>query len=261
MIPRRIVEPRGYTGLHGGCFVRGNTDMPDQPTTPPLPDAFRQSRPAPPQPKIDILNDPFNPDPAKAPPLSLVREKPEEKEEAEKPVSGLAEFDPAHAFAGVLASGFGRAAAVVVTCMLAFGLTEACHRVSLIFDGWRAGGFSGFFGAIFAIPGAVFVSPGRWFTALGQGITDPFGVPYLMLAVGGLILAVRSEINIVKLLLFYALVSGIHAAAFFKMKNPISVLLWLGVMVGFVWLYRWYWRQQVQVEEIQIEEEPPADES
>ena len=103
---------------------------------------------------------------------------------------------------------------------------------------------------------AVFASPGRWFTALGQGITDPMGVPYLMLAVGGLILAVRSEINIVKLLLFYALVSGIHAAAFFKMRNFFSVILWLGVMVGFVWLYRWYWRQQIQVEE-----EAPADES
>ena len=255
MIPRRIVDLRGYTGLHGGCFVRGNTDMPDQPITPPKPDALRQSRPVPAQPKIDILNDPFNPDPAKTPQPEKPKEAKEEAE-TEKAATGLAEFDAPHAFASVLASGFARAAAVVVMCMLAFGFTEACYRVSLIFDGWRAGGFSGFFGAIFAIPGAVFVSPGRWFTALGQGITDPLGVPYLMLAVGGLILAVRSEINIVKLLLFYALVSGIHAAAFFKMRNFFSIVLWLGVMVGFVWLYRWYWRQQIQ-----IEEEAPADES
>ena len=225
--------------------------MPDQPIPPPLPDAFRQSRSAPPQPKIDILNDPFNPDPTKAP----APEKTKEVEKTAKAVSGLAEFDAPHAFASVLASGFGRAAAVMAICMLAFGFTEASHRVSLIFDGWRAGGFGGFFGAIFAIPGAVIASPGRWFTALGQGITDPLGVPYLMLAVGGLILAVRSEINIVKLLLFYAIVSAIHAAAFFKMRNFFSIVLWLGVMVGFVWLYRWYWRQQIQ-----IEEEPPADE-
>jgi len=225
--------------------------MPDQPTPPPLPDALRQSRPAAPAPKIDILNDPFNPAPAKAP-----EPEKEESEEVEQTASGLAEFDAPHAFASVLGSGIGRAMAVVAICMLAFGFTEACHRVSLIFEGWRAGGFSGFFGAIFAIPGAVFVSPGRWFTALGQGITDPLGVPYLMLAVGGLILAVRSEIHIVKLLLFYALVSAIHAAAFFKVKNPISILLWLGVMAGFVWLYRWYWRQQIQ-----IEEDLPVDET
>jgi hypothetical protein len=226
--------------------------MPDQPTPPPLPDALRQSRTAAPQPKIDFLNDPFNPNPAKSP----APEKPEETEEAERPSSGLAEFDAPHAFASVLGSGIGRAAAVVAMCMLAFGFTEACHRVSLIFDGWRAGGFSGFFGAIFAIPGAVFVSPGRWLTSLGQGITDPLGVPYLMLAVGGLILAVRSEIHIVKLLLFYAMASAIHAAAFFKMRNPISLLLWIGVLWGILWLYRWYWRQQIQ-----IEEEAPADES
>jgi hypothetical protein len=226
--------------------------MPDPSTTPPLPDALRQSRPAAPKPKIDILNDPLNPDPVRTP----TPEKPKEEELPERPGSGLAEFDAPHAFASVLGSGIGRAAAVVAMCMLAFGFTESCHRVSLIFDGWRAGGFSGLIGAIFAIPGAVFVSPGRWLTSIGQGITDPMGVPYLMLAVGGLILAVRSEIHIVKLLLFYALVSGIHAAAFFKMRNPISLLLWLGVMVGFVWLYRWYWRQQIQ-----IEEGAPADES
>ena len=163
--------------------------MPDQPKIPPMPDSLRLSHPVPPQPKIDFLNDPFNPDPAKTP----QPEKPKEEEEPEQAASGLAEFDAPHAFASVLASGFGRAAAVMAICMLAFGFTEACYRVSLIFDGWRAGGFSGFFGAIFAIPGAVFTSPGHWFTALGQGITDPLGVPYLMLAVGGLILAVRSD--------------------------------------------------------------------
>src|SRR5690606_31640774 len=112
------------------------------------------------------------------------------------------------------------------TCMIGFGVTAACHRVSLIFDGWTAGGFGGFFGAIFAIPWSLFTAPGEWFTSLGEGITDPIGVPYLLLFVGGVILAVRSEIHIVNLMIFYVMLSAVHAAAYLKMKNPVSLLLW-----------------------------------
>lgn len=221
--------------------------MPEGPERPPTPDALRRD-PAPTStPRIDIFNDPFHPDPQKPTPIKDTP-KPEESQEAEQK-SGLGEMDAPHAFASVLGTGIGRAALIVIACILAYGLTLACFRVSLIFDGWSAGGFSGFIGAIFAVPGALLSAPGSWFYALGDGITTPLGAPYLMLFVGGLILAVRSEIHIVKLMVFYALASGVHAAAYLKMKNPISVILWLGTMAGIIWLYRWYWRQQIQVEE------------
>ena len=221
--------------------------MPEAPDSPPVPDALRGSRPAPKKPRVDILRDPFNP----PEPMRLVRdERPADKEnQPEEPASGLAEFDAPHAFASVLASGFGRVAMVVITCMLTFGLTMACHRVSLIFDGWSTGGFVSVFKGMFSVPGSLFTAPGEWFSALGTGILDPVGVPYLMLFVGGLILAVRSEIHIVNLMIFYAMLGAIHAAVLLKMKNPLSIVLWLGVLVGYIWLYRWYWRQQIQVEE------------
>jgi hypothetical protein len=221
--------------------------MPEEPRLPPVPDALRANRPAAPKPPVDIFNDPFNPppEPAQKPPSSAA----EAKEEKEERASGLAEFDAPHAFASVLASGLGRVGAVLLTCMLTFGLTAACYRVSLIPSGWSTGGFRGFFGAIFAVPWSLVTGPGEWFTSLGAGITEPAGVPYLMLFLGGVILAIRSEIHIVRLMLFYAFIGAIHAAAYLKMQNPVSLLLWVGVLAGYIWLYRWYWRQQLQVEE------------
>jgi hypothetical protein len=221
--------------------------MPESPKLPPVPDALRADRPViRNEPKIDILHDPFNPEPVPSAPKAA---KPEEENREEQAETGLAEYDAPHAFASVLASGLGRAAAVVLTCIITFGLTLACHRVSLIGEGWHTGGFGGFFGAIFAVPGSIFSAPGAWFTSLGDGILNPLGVPYLLLLVGGLILAVRSEIHLVKLMFFYALVGAVHAAGYLHMRSFISFLLWLGVLAGCVWLYRWYWRQQLQVEE------------
>lgn len=225
--------------------------MPDSPL-PPKPDALRGPRPAPASPKIDILHDPFNPDPAALPPDAKL-ELP--AEETERPATGLAEYDAPHAFASVLATGFGRTAIYILTCMLAFGITSACHRVSLIPQGWREGGFGGFLSAIIAVPGSLLMAPGEWFTSLGNGILEPLGAPYLLLLIGGLILAVRSEIHLVRLMVFYALLGGLHAAAYLKMRNPLSLLLWLGAMAGIVWLYRWYWAQQMQVEDFGREEE------
>jgi hypothetical protein len=223
--------------------------MPSDP--PPIPDALRAGAPAPRKPAVNILADPFNPPPeATHVPKANAEDEPEAKSREEKPASGLAEFDAPHAFASVLASGLGRSAALVLTCMITFGLTAACHRVSLLFQGWREGGFSGFFHAVISVPGSVFTAPGEWFVALGNGILEPLGVPYLMLFVGGLILAIRSEIHIVKLMLFYTLLGSIHAAAYLKMKHPISILLWVPLLVGYLWAYRWYWRQQIQVEDI-----------
>lgn len=220
--------------------------MPDGPERPPIPDALRGNRAPKSAPRVDIFNDPFNPPPPTDKPKA---EEERIAEEEEKQPSGLAEMDAPHAFASVLGTGIGRAAMIVIICMLSFGVTLACHRVSLIFDGWRSGGFGGFFGAIFAVPGALFSSPGAWFSSLGDGITQPLGAPYLLLFVSGLILAVRSEIHIVKLMLFYAIASGIHAAAYLKMRNPFSLILWIAAMAGLVWLYRWYWKQQIQVED------------
>jgi len=228
--------------------------MPEQPLPLPTPDALRRDRVAPPKPLVDIFNDPFNPPPEAAPARRVLSPEEEEKKKDERD-SGLAEFDAPHAFASVLASGLGRVGAIVLICMLTFGLTSACHRVSLIPDGWTTGGFSGFFGAIFAVPWSVFSGPGEWFASLGSGITEAVGVPYLMLFIGGIILAVRSEIHLVKLMLFYAFVGAMHAAGFLKMRNPLSVLLWVGVLAGYIWLYRWYWRQQLQVEEEPVPEE------
>jgi hypothetical protein len=222
-------------------------EAPDPP--PPVPDPLRGDRPAPAKPHIDILNDPFNPPPEPPRPAREQEPSEESEEENEKASSGLAEFDAPHAFASVLASGLGRVVVIVITCMLTFAFTAACHRVSLIIDGWRVGGLGGFFHAIFDVPASLFTGPGEWFTALGAGITDPVGVPYLLLFVGGIILAVRSEIQIVNLMVFYAFLGAIHAAAYLKMKHPVSIVLWLGLLIGHVWLYRWYWRQQIQVEE------------
>ncbi len=223
--------------------------MPDASKLPPVPDALRGDRPAPEKPRLDFRNDPFNPPEQPKP----IREEPPlaEEEKPERPASGLAEFDAPHAFASVLTSGFGRAAMIILTCILSFGLTEACYRVSLIFDGWSAGGFIGFIKANLSVPGSLLGAPGEWFASLGNGLLEPTGVPYLMLLVGAVILAVRSEIHVVKLMLFYAIVGAIHTALLFKMKNPVSILLWLGTLVGYVWLYRWYWRQQIQVEEVE----------
>ena len=223
--------------------------MPEQPQLPPLPDALRRSEaPAPPSPKVDFLNDPFNPDPAQ--PEKTARPDGEEKEKVEQAPSGLSQLDAPHVFASILFSGVGRAAAVILVCILTFGLTDACYRVSLVFEGWRNGGFSGFIGAIFAAPGAIFAAPGRWMASLGQGILEPMGVPYLMLFLGGVILAVRSEIHLARLLIFYAFVGAFHAAGFYKLNSyPFSVICWLAVLAGYVWLYRWYWKQQLQVEE------------
>ena len=232
--------------------------MPSDP--PPIPDALRAGPPPPRKPAVNILADPFNPPPeaARAAQADAKDIDAEAERREEKPASGLAEFDAPHAFASVLASGIGRAAALVLTCMITFGLTAACYRVSLIFQGWREGGFSGFVRAILSVPGSIFTAPGEWFVALGNGILEPLGVPYLMLFVGGLILAIRSEIHIVKLMLFYTLLGSIHAAAYLKMKHPISILLWVPVLVGYLWAYRWYWRQQIQVED--IDESPESTE-
>src|SRR5688572_21200311 len=231
--------------------------MPDESLPPPpTPDALRRDRSVSRKPALDFLKDPFNPPPEPEPPRPRPgAADPEKDEEKEEQRSGLAEFDAPHAFASVLASGFGRVGAIVLTCMLTFGLTSACHRVSLIPDGWTTGGFSGFFGAIFAVPWSIFSGPGEWFASLGAGITEPAGVPYLLLVVGALILPIRPEIHIVKLMLFYAFVGALHAAAYLKMKNPVSVVLWIGVLAGYVWLFRWYWRQQLQVEEEAVPEE------
>ena len=224
--------------------------MPEAPDLPPVPDSLRANRPAPEKPRVNILNDPFNPpEPVE---LAQVDESAEsEEEKPEKPASGLAEFDAPHAFASVLTSGFGRVGIILLTCMLTFGLTASCHRVSLIFDNWSTGGFLGVFKSMVSVPGSLLSAPGEWFASLGYGLLEPTGVPYLMLLVGAVILAVRSEIHIVKLMLFYAIVGAIHAAMLFKMKNPISVLLWIGVLAGYIWLYRWYWRPQIQVEDFE----------
>lgn len=224
--------------------------MPDEPARPPVPDALRRD-PAPvPAPSIDIFKDPFHPDPEPAPaPLPRDPDDPDAVEREERPSSGLAEFDAPHAFASMLASGFGRAAGLLLICIVAFGLTSACFRVSLLDDAWQAGGFVGVFKGLFHVPGSLLTAPKEWFVALGDGILQPLGVPYLLLFVGGLILAVRSEIHIIKLLLFYALLSAVHAAAYLRMKNPLSILLWLAVLVGIVWAYRWYWKQQIGIEE------------
>jgi hypothetical protein len=227
--------------------------MADDPKLPPVPDALRGNRPAPAEPKIDIFRDPLNPLDEPAPPKRANAG--EEEPAAEVPSRSLAEFDAPHAFASVLGSGIGRAALLVITCMVVFGITEACYRVSLLVAGWQAGGIGGFFRAIFAVPGSLLVAPGHWIASLGGGILKPLGVPYLLLCVGGLILAVRSEINIIKLALFYALLTAVQAAAFMEMKHPISILLWLGMIWGIVWLYRWYWRQQIAIEESSEEEE------
>lgn len=195
-------------------------------------------------PPVDRFNDPFNPvEPPPPPPLDLGQEKPA------KPESGLSSLDAAHAFGSVLFSGFGRAIFVVFCCMLPFGFSEAFYRISLLDDGWRANGLRGVWDQLIASPGAIFLAPGNWMAALGNSIFEPFGVPYMMLFLVGMILAVRSEIHLVKLATFYALLSALFAALHFKMTNPVSLLGWLAMLAGIVWLYRWYWRQQITLEE------------
>lgn len=223
--------------------------MPEQPDLPPVPDALRENRPARREPKVDIFNDPLNP--VEEPPVQKVPDPAtDDDEKKEKPASGLADLDAPSAFVSMLASGIGRAIALVLTCMLTFGLTMACYKVSLIFKAWSIGGFKAFVKAIFAVPGSIFTAPWDWFASLGLGILEPLGVPYLLLFVCGLIIAVRSDFDVVKLLFFYAIASAIHAAAFFKLTDhPFSLLLWLGVVAGIIWLNRWYWRQQILVEE------------
>ena len=221
----------------------------------PKPDFLRGEPRRPVEPKVDIWNDPLNPDPvAGRPPASG------ETPKAPPPSHGLGELDVPHAFASVLGSGIGRVAGVILICMLWFGITEACYRVSLLTDGWHSGGFKGFFSAVFDVPAAIFRGPGHWFVAMGDGLTTPSGVPYLLLVVGGIILAVRSEIHVLRLLLFYGLLTAAHTAAYLKMTNVVSLLLLVAAIVGFYRLYRWLWAQQLQDEDFTVADPAPEGE-
>jgi hypothetical protein len=231
--------------------------MPEDPKLPPPPDALskpqaaaatRRPRPLPPTqlPPCEPPDGQQQPD-AKA----AGDAEPEEKQS-----SGLGEMDTPHVFAGVLASGVGRALAVGAACMLAFGLTEACHLFSMIFDGWRTGGMKGFFQAILAVPAAPFASPSRFYYAISWNIGETLlGPPYLMLLIGGLVLAVRTEIHIFKLSFFYFIVGSLHAAAYLKMNSPVSLMLWAGMLTVSLWLYRRFWKLQEPEEDATENEE------
>jgi hypothetical protein len=221
--------------------------MPDLPNPLPKPDALRRPEAPPIRPPVDPFNDPLNfPDHR----LQAQQGKtgtPGEK--SEKPASGLSSLDATHAFGSVMFSGVGRGIFVVLVCILAFGLTESCHRISLIDDGWRANGFRGAFNALLACPGALFGAPYSWMSSVGSGLTRPLTVPYFGTVLVGVILGLRSEIPFAKLALFYALLTAVYAATYFHMSNPLSLLLWFAILAGIVWLYRWYWRQQITLED------------
>src|SRR5687767_10147142 len=116
-----------------------SASMPDEPKMPPPPDALQKPQPAAAPPRRRTLPRTIAPLDAEPPPQprppAETGESADEKKK-EKQASGLGEMDSAHIFAGVLATGFFRPVAILITCFLAFGFTNACHPMSKIFDGW-----------------------------------------------------------------------------------------------------------------------------